>query len=279
MYHASLGNAEKANNLQLFMNNKVRVLLGTTAVGMGLDKQDIMGIVHYDLPQTVEQYVQEVGRVARQLPMGFAHTIVGSKDYYKNRARVAANGLDRAQLINVVQMVFKKELGTLTTIKAKKILDLTNLSTDTVMTLLLHFQKLFPDTLKVHPMYDANCSVSFYVAADATDSYVDYILKNAKVKNGSHSFSVASMCTAMQLKPYQIHQHLNRLYFLKKITYLFRDPAFFIEVHQPAHDLDQLCEAIYTFYLDYEKKQIYKLDALFTLLNWYSYQKISLMPS
>ncbi|TRZ04810.1 hypothetical protein HGM15179_022297, partial [Zosterops borbonicus] len=48
-----------------FMANGIRVLCATVSFGMGLDKADLGAVVHYDLPGSIEGYVQEVGRAGR----------------------------------------------------------------------------------------------------------------------------------------------------------------------------------------------------------------------
>ncbi len=64
-YHAGLPGDERRRVQDAFMNGEVRVIVATCAFGMGIDKPDIRGVLHLGLPESVEAYVQEVGRAGR----------------------------------------------------------------------------------------------------------------------------------------------------------------------------------------------------------------------
>jgi uncharacterized protein YlzI (FlbEa/FlbD family) len=44
-----------------------------------------------------------------------------------------------------------------------------------------------------------------------------------------------------------------------------------MEIYSVPENIDEVCNKIYDYYLDYEKKSIFKFDSLFVLLNWSSY--------
>lgn len=65
IYHAGVQKVRRAQVQTEFIQNKLSCIIATTAFGMGVDKPDIGCIVHYQLPGSIEQYVQEVGRAGR----------------------------------------------------------------------------------------------------------------------------------------------------------------------------------------------------------------------
>ncbi|KAH8902493.1 ATP-dependent DNA helicase [Coniochaeta sp. PMI_546] len=64
-FHAGMKVEEKRRIQDDFMTNKVDIVVATIAFGMGIDKPDIRNVIHFDLPSTIEEYSQQVGRAGR----------------------------------------------------------------------------------------------------------------------------------------------------------------------------------------------------------------------
>lgn len=64
-YHAGMTKEAKAQNQADWMQGKVPVMIATTAFGMGIDKSNVRLVIHFDLPEQLESYYQEIGRAGR----------------------------------------------------------------------------------------------------------------------------------------------------------------------------------------------------------------------
>lgn len=64
-YHGKLDSNIKTQNQDAFLAGEISIMVATSAFGMGVDKKDIGAVIHYDISDSLENYVQEAGRAGR----------------------------------------------------------------------------------------------------------------------------------------------------------------------------------------------------------------------
>jgi ATP-dependent DNA helicase RecQ len=64
-YHGQMETVNRRRNQERWMNDEVRVLVGTIAFGLGINKPAVRAVIHTSLPKSVEQFYQEAGRAGR----------------------------------------------------------------------------------------------------------------------------------------------------------------------------------------------------------------------
>ena len=64
-YHGKMDKQEKSSNQNTFINGETKIMVATSAFGMGVDKKDVGMVIHYEISDSLENYVQEAGRAGR----------------------------------------------------------------------------------------------------------------------------------------------------------------------------------------------------------------------
>ncbi|WP_338841916.1 RecQ family ATP-dependent DNA helicase [Flavobacterium ginsenosidimutans] len=64
-YHGKMDKQEKTKNQNAFLNGETQIMVATSAFGMGVDKKDVGLVIHYEISDSLENYVQEAGRAGR----------------------------------------------------------------------------------------------------------------------------------------------------------------------------------------------------------------------
>lgn len=79
-YHAGFSSEERTEKEVKLINNEVKALAATVALGMGFDKPDIAFVIHYQRPGNVVAYYQQIGRAGRGINNSYAVLLYGDED-------------------------------------------------------------------------------------------------------------------------------------------------------------------------------------------------------
>ena len=90
-YHGGMAVNEKSAAFDLWMKEEKLIMIATNAFGMGIDKANVKVVVHLDLPNSIENYVQEAGRAGRNGEKSFSIVLKNQNDIISFQKKIFEN--------------------------------------------------------------------------------------------------------------------------------------------------------------------------------------------
>ena len=101
-YHGGMGKGDRQTSAAEWMGGDVPVMVATSAFGMGVDKPDVRWVLHYDVPDSPDNYYQQVGRAGRDGEPAAALMLYRDADLGLQRTLGAPARLDETQVADVI---------------------------------------------------------------------------------------------------------------------------------------------------------------------------------
>ena len=103
-YHGGVDQKMKTERLNLWLEDKIQIMVATNAFGMGIDKPDVELVVHYQIPDSLENYFQEAGRAGRNGDFAKAILLTNTTD----KVLVKKQFIEILPDVAYVKMIYRK---------------------------------------------------------------------------------------------------------------------------------------------------------------------------
>jgi ATP-dependent DNA helicase RecQ len=108
-YHGGLKGPEREEIQERFMGGEAEVIVATNAFGMGIDKADIRFVYHYDAPDSLDAYYQEIGRAGRDREKADAILFFRQQDIGAQAFHTGQGKVDTKQLESIAESLGEKD--------------------------------------------------------------------------------------------------------------------------------------------------------------------------
>ena len=151
-YHAGLTSHARKRIQNNFIQGKLRVIVATMAFGMGIDMKNIRAVIHYNMPKSIENYVQEIGRAGRDGQLSRCHLFLDTQreDINDVKKYIHMDGYDNLIIKKLVMRLFEvcekdnchstEEFGHHVALPVQELVEALDIKEETIMTLLCYLQ-------------------------------------------------------------------------------------------------------------------------------------------
>ncbi|EFC50427.1 predicted protein [Naegleria gruberi] len=265
-YHAGLDTSKRKEIQNKFVKKEINIIVATVAFGMGINISNVQAVIHFNLPKSIESYIQEIGRAGRDGSQAQCHMLLDDDDYLLIRSLCYSNYVDVFTVKKLIQKVFKdNEIGTVIAMGIKQLekhLDLKEEVISTILTLLQSkgYVKVLPQMNHIFTIYFMK---STPVELSKKHAWIKIALQNSKSTKFEIDISKLSKEASITLS--QLEMEIIGLKEIGEIKYESKSEAFCLEVVKDVDDIIQVSTIITEEMKSLEKINVHKSKAMYKL--------------
>lgn len=274
VYHSSIASKDRIQTQELFCSNKIRVVVATVAFGMGLNKSDVEAVIHYSLPESIEEYIQETGRAGRDGRLSNCHLLLDNSTYYKLRSLLYSDGVDEYLIGKLLGEIFldtslDESICFLIKESASYKIDIKE---EVLLTVLTQLEIGDVQYLRLQPQHNVTCRLYFHKTSpevlSSKDVLVSAIISKSEKKQGHFVFDIPTVVNYTGITIKELLDHIQNLKNSGEITYDLKDPAFCFTIVKKPDDFCSLATHLAKKLSEIEKCKVQKLDEMFNLAHF-----------
>ncbi|KAK1318096.1 ATP-dependent DNA helicase Q-like 5 [Acorus calamus] len=231
-YHSGIPASHRSRTQELFCSNKIRVVVATVAFGMGLDKSDVGAVIHYSLPESIEEYIQENGRAGRDGRLSHCHLLLDDNTYYKLRSLSYSDGVDEYTINKFLCQIFNNDtnaLGDICSLVKESASRKFDMKEEVMFTILTQLELGETQYVRLLPQLNVTCTLHFHKTAPGLlsdkDMLVAMILKKSETKQGHYVFDIPTIANCVGVTNIDVSNQLLKLK-VRKLDAMFKIASF-----------------------------------------------------
>jgi len=294
-YHGGKSVKDRQSIQKRFMAGKIEVLVATIAFGLGVNKKDVRSVIHYSLPKSVENYVQEIGRSGRDGLDSFCHLFLTKDDYVKQRCFSYSDGVEEASIWRFLLKVFgssgpdfKPSRNNIISLNLQDIecdFDMNETQISTLLQyIVLEDRKWIDDFGVFFAEYKIHFTKTALPELAKTNPFVDLLCKTYPgTSKSTFEIDTLSFSRNLGISTQEFNQILIKLKAKREIFFETSNKSFFVKLgkidrsDEDAYDdlLETLKSNLCTKLAQLEKVKVDKIEEMYSCMNQHSYQSIT----
>ena len=268
-YHAGKNSEEREQIQREFMSAQIDIIVATIAFGMGIDKSDIRNIIHYNLPKSLENYAQEIGRAGRDGKNSKCKVLASEEDLSVLKNFIYGDFIEKISLKKLLKKIEESETEDfeVSEYHLSRELNIKNLPLKTLFVYLEMFQILEPVSYSFKKIQfklkNTDEEIKEVLIKKVSEDIIDCFFNSFEKKKIWSYLSVEKFLESnSKIKKGDLIEIIQILELEELIEYELKDSYELFKIKKRPSQVKNILENLYNLIVENIKNEIKKLTSM-----------------